>query len=298
MEALLNETEIVNLLRGISIPAQPQILADLALAQASPDCDLSDIAKLISKDISISGSVLKVANSPFYGLTRPVTGIEPAILMVGLRGMMNIVNGVALREESLKRKDWCDEDLMFLNRFWDSAEDTARAAAYLSERIGLENPEEMYSIGLFHNAGIPLLLGHFKDYRTVLAEAYGSSESLLTDVEDHHYNTNHCVLGYYLARSWKMPAALCDVIVEHHNLLNLFKEGLNKGSTLLNRLALLKTAEHIVGLHYVQGRHELDLEWMAMQDLILAYLNLAPDEFEDIEAACEDLGITNQDLLT
>lgn len=288
MQTGLSEVDIANLLRGFHIPAQPQILADLTLAQAMPDCDLNIISKLISKDISITGNVLKVANSPFFSLSKPITTVESAILMIGLRGMMNIVAGITLREESLKHKNWSDDDLVFLNRFWDSSEDTAKVASYISHQLGIENPDEMYTIGLFHNAGIPILMLHYSNYRATLLASYSLDTSTMTDIEEQHFNTNHATLSYYLARSWKMPIPICDVLVEHHNLLNLFTTGSNKSSVLLNKLCLLKVAEHIAGLHRVLGNTEIDHEWIALEKFILVYLQLSPDDYQEISVNCQD----------
>ena len=35
--------------------------------------------------------------------------------------------------------------------------------------------------------------------------------------EFRELNTNHAVIGYYTAKSWRLPRIWCDVIAEHHN---------------------------------------------------------------------------------
>ena len=295
MENPLSEQTVSDILRGITIPAQPQILADLQIAQAMGS-DMDEIGRLISKDISLSGSLLKVANSPFYGLSRPVTSVEQAIMMVGLAAVENIVIGISLRQGLIDRRRMSEDDISFLNRFWDSAEDMAKAASLISREIDMEDPDLLYTLGLFQNAGIPLLVPHFPGYRQVLIEAYGQNEHSLTHLEDARIKTNHAVLGYYLARSWKLPLFLCETIAEHHNLSFLFGNKKNNGSPMLNMLAILKLAEHLVGLHYVLGRHELDLEWMQLESEICHYLNLSTADIEDLRMHCEDIGIINQHL--
>lgn len=295
MDALPSDDELNILLRGFSIPSQPQILVDLQLAQAENPPDLKEISQLIRKDIYISGSVLKVANSPFYGLNKPVTSIEHAIMMIGTQGVINIVNAVALRQELVSRKKLSDQDVEFLNRFWDSAEDTAKVAAAISHEIDLGQPDELYLLGLFHNAGIPLMMERSKDYRNVLLQSYELAEGMVTDVENQHFNTNHAVLGYYLTRSWKMPKLICETVGQHHNLQLLLSEDLHRGGPMLNMLSILKMAEHIVRLYGVLGGHELDLEWIALKDSILSYLNLSDEDFEDLVHLCRELGIVDQE---
>ncbi len=294
MQASPSENDIAQILRGISIPPQPQIMADLQMAQAFDPPDLGEISQLISRDVSVCGSVIKVANSPYYGLNKPVTSIDQAIMLIGLDAVINTVNGVATRKNLVDISKLNEMDVMFLNRFWDGAEDTAKIAQLISNQLQIENPNSMYLIGLFHNAGIPLLVQSYPNYRDVLAEAYTDTETSITATEDKHFNTNHAVLGYYLARSWKMPLFVCDAITEHHNLQRLLSEGASSGGPMLNMLCILKLAEHLVGLHSILGRHELDLEWQCLEDMVMAYLGLTHDDIDDLLQICTEMGIGQQ----
>ena len=295
-EASPSEDDISKILRGISIPPQPQIIVDLQMAQATEFPDLDEISELISRDISLCGSTIKVANSPFYGISKPITTIQQAIMLMGLNAVINTVNGVAIRQSLMDTSKLTDKDITFLNRFWDSAEDTAKVAYLISKQIQLENPDSMYLIGLFHNAGIPLLIQNYPNYRDILVEAYTLGDGILTNTEDKHLNTNHAVLGYYLARSWKMPLFICNTITEHHNLAFLLSESSQAGSPMLNLLCILKLAEHLVGLHYLLGRHEVDLEWLVVQDALLAYLTLSLDDVDDLQQVCAEMNIGQQNL--
>jgi HD-like signal output (HDOD) protein len=294
MDAQLSEAEVLKLLRGFSIPSQPQILVDLQLAQLGGHADLEEISRLIRKDIYISGSVLKIANSPFYGLRKPVTSIDHAIMMIGSQGVINIVNAVALRQELVLSKHLSEDDNKFLNRFWDSAEDTAHVAAIISREIDMGQPDELYLLGLFHNAGIPLMIERFPDYRQVLARSYELTDGTVTNVENRHYQTNHAVLGYYLTRSWKMPKLICDAIGQHHNLRNLFADASHHGSALLNNLTILKMTEHIVGLPAILAGQTHDQEWSAFAQPILEYLKLSAEDYDDLLQLCHELGIVGQ----
>jgi HD-like signal output (HDOD) protein len=294
MDPQLTDDDINKLLRGFSIPSQPQILVDLQMAQAQNPPDLHEISRLIRKDIYASGSVLKVANSPFYGLRKPVTSIEHAIMMIGTQGVINIVNAVTLRQELVSRKPLSEEDSDFLSRFWDSAEDTARVAAAISREIDLGHPDELYLLGLFHNAGIPLMIERYGDYRQVIVQSYELADGTITEVENRHYDSNHAVLGYYLTRSWKMPKLICDTIGQHHNLQLLLSDELLRGGPMLNMLTILKLAEHIVGLYFVLGGHTLDQEWLTTKDALMTYLNLSDEDLDDLVHLCRELGIVDQ----
>ena len=66
----LTDDQIKHILQGIKIPPQPQILVDLQMEQVMPDPDLRQIARLISQDVGLSGTMLKFVNSPFEVSTK------------------------------------------------------------------------------------------------------------------------------------------------------------------------------------------------------------------------------------
>ena len=78
-------SELERLLRGVEIPSCPAILTRLQKEIASPNASLSTVGTLISSDVALAGSVLKVANSAAFGLSRKVTTIQQALPVLGMR---------------------------------------------------------------------------------------------------------------------------------------------------------------------------------------------------------------------
>lgn len=58
-----------------------------------------------------------------------------------------------------------------LPRYWDSAVAIATAAMEVARRVTRVPPDEAYTLGLFCDAGIPLLAGGFSEYMETLHEA-------------------------------------------------------------------------------------------------------------------------------
>ncbi|WP_269087637.1 HDOD domain-containing protein [Candidatus Reidiella endopervernicosa] len=95
----IESAQIDEILKGITIPSPPQIMADLQMEMVMPDPDLSAMADLISKDAGLSGSVLKTVNSPFFGLRREIVSIKQAVTLLGIKTILNLVNAYFLRNE-------------------------------------------------------------------------------------------------------------------------------------------------------------------------------------------------------
>lgn len=283
----LSDEQIRSVLQGISVPPQPQIMVDLQMEQVMPDPDLRTIARLISQDPGLSGALLKTVNSPFFGLANRIASIQQAVNLLGCRSVINLINAQSIRGEL------SDAAIVTLNRFWDTAQDVAMTSLSLAKRIGHPAPDEAYTLGLFHNCGIPLMLTRFPNYMDVLEEAYASAsaETRVTDIENRMFNTNHAVVGYFVARSWKLPAHLCEAIANHHNALALFDDEWSDAQ-IKTLLAILKMAEHICACHRVLGDQPDDREWEAVAQQVLEYVGLSEYDFDYLKGSIRELGVS------
>ena len=243
----LSESQIKHVLQGISIPPQPQIMVDLQMEQVMPDPDIGRIAQLISKDVGLAGTILKIVNSPFFGLSNKITSVEQAVNLLSFNSVINIVNGLTIRSEM------SDADIVALNRFWDSANDISMVSATIAKEIGYKNHDEAYLLGLFHNCGIPLMMKRFgvEEYSKTMTEAYSSNSERIIDIENEKYSTNHAVVGYYTAKAWNMPIHLCSAIAEHHNLKQLFHDKYSTDNEKKNLISILKLADYILSLIHI-----------------------------------------------
>lgn len=275
-----------NILKGINIPPQPQILLDIKAEMASPAGNLSKIAGIISKDIGISGSVLKVVNSPFFGLRNKVTSIQQALNLLGSANIVNIVNSLSLRN------NLSSKSIKQMTTIWDSAMDIAMTSAAISKLIKVGSADEAYSLGLFHNCGILLLMEKFDNYLTVLTAAYASPEHLITDIENEKIECNHAVVGYYVAKAWKLPNHLCDAIADHHKTGAIFSDTLKCDKAEKNLLAVLKLAEHCCQTYLTLGNANYDYEFERIKSDLLAYVGLSEYDLDDLLSEIKDMDLT------
>lgn len=287
MAVELSTEQIQQALLGISVPPQPQIMVDLQMEQYMPDPDLDAIAKLISQDPGLSGALLKIVNSPYFGLTNRIVSIRQAVNLLGCNTVINLINAQSIKGEM------SDETIVTLNRFWDSAQDVAMTCLTLAKRIGYQPSDEAYALGLFHNCGIPLMLKRFPEYMSVLERAYAraSAEVRVVDSENDQLDTNHAVVGYYVAKSWNLPRHICDAIASHHDVHNVFSEDASRDSKLKTLLAILKMAEHICGSYRTLGQQTEDHEWASIQTTILEYVGFTEYEFDGLKDTIRDLDI-------
>lgn len=280
----LTEEQVKKILQGIAIPPQPQIMVDLQMEQMSPMCDINEIAKLIGQDVGLAGSILKTVNSPFYSLSNKITSINQAVNLLGVNSVVNLVNALSIKGEL------SNDQIVALGKFWDNAMEIAQAAAAIAKQIGFAAPDEAYTLGLFHNCGIPLLMMRFDNYPDVMMQTYAREEARIVDLENSLINTNHAVVGYYVGKSWNLPGYLCEAIHEHHSIEKAFDRD-NSNPTKKTLLAILKMAEHICRSYRSLGNQEIDYEWQRIEDSILVYVGMSQYDFTTMEQQIHEMGL-------
>ncbi|ABC32639.1 predicted signal transduction protein [Hahella chejuensis KCTC 2396] len=286
MSTELNEEQIQHILQGIKIPPQPQILVDIQMEQVMPDPDISRIAQLISQDVGLAGTVLKFVNSPMFGLSNKIASIAQAVSLLGLKSVVNIINGISIKGEM------SDEHIVELTRFWDTANDISSISANIAKKIGYQSPDEAYMLGLFHNCGIPLMIQRFPNYLQVVEEAYSQVEKRITETENERLNTNHAVVGYYTAKSWNLPKHICEAIAEHHSAERIFGERESRNPEKKTLLAVLKISEHICGNFHVLGRQSEDHEWNRIQKDVLEFVGLTNYDVDEMKESFSEMGVS------
>jgi len=293
MTQTLSQQEIKDLLRGITIPSPPQVIADLQMEMAMPDPDINEIAKFISNDAGLAGSVLKLVNSSFYGDREKVTSISKAVLLLGLDTIVDTVNTICLKKSFMDSDTVSDNLYATMIRFWDSATDIARVCSMVGTRLHLSPLDNVYSLGLFHNVGISLMVSKHDNYLDTMRRSYGQDKDRIIDIENEEYGTNHAVLSYYAARTWKLNQNLCDLIAQHHNP-NMFLDKDFLENNDIKILSVLKISEHIVGLYRILGNETQDKEWDLISQNVLLAAGLSEYELDDLIYQAKDSGYGQQ----
>lgn len=268
-----DQAEMERLLRGIDIPPCPAVLTRLQNECASPNASLSVIATIISSDVALSASVLKVANSTAFGLSRKVSTVQQALPVLGMRAVSSMVAGIVLKNALSAA------DSPRLDRFWDSTTRVAQLCARLTKEFRGIPADLAYTFGLFHDCGIAVLMRRFPDYRETLQMANNSGERNFTEIEDERHATNHAVLGYLLTRNWGLPEDICSATLLHHDL-SIFDPAADATAAKARTLVSLAN----LAAYYVNSYQRLaeDSAWQRARTPVMAHLHINDNDLFDI----------------
>ena len=195
------------------LPALTPVVKKLIEMIKNPSASATDVGELISKDVALCATTLKLVNSPFYGLSQKVDRVTHAIVIMGFGRVKNIVLGISVLE-TLKSQRGVNFDFTGL---WEHAIATAIAAEALATRIGSAYVDEAFVAGLLHDQGKLILFKQFPVEFAHVQRLIDQREMLMQEAELEVLGINHALIGTWLAEKWKFPEHLTAAIRMHHN---------------------------------------------------------------------------------
>lgn len=216
--ALIRTAELEELIEStVSIPTIPVTLTEISRICASPDGSAREAGEAISQDPAIAAKLLRLANSSFYALRNPVSDINLACSILGLRVIKNLVLQATILDNfggGPKLRSFDPTEL------WDHSFKTAVAAQMLVEHAKIEfgvTKEEAYTCGLVHDVGKILLLQAQPEQFADALELSEQQGIPLAKAEGELFGFSHAHVGGLLAERWKLSYALQAGIMYHHS---------------------------------------------------------------------------------
>lgn len=84
------------LIQAGDLPPLSQVGLEISRLGERDDLSAPQLAQLISKDAALAAKVLRIANSPFYGLRTQVKTLDHAIVVLGQISIVSICAAFAL----------------------------------------------------------------------------------------------------------------------------------------------------------------------------------------------------------
>jgi HD-like signal output (HDOD) protein len=195
---------------ALELPPPPQIAAEVmrltrgdAASDPAAETGASELARLIQRDISLAGHVMRVANSALYARRTPVTTLPQAIAWLGIREIRNIAFAVAVQAQVFNSSYFRQE----MADLWRESVIVALFAQEIA-RLKRRNVDSAYLCGLMHRAGMALLLGRVGV--AALKHNVTPQPGMLLELAARH----EARLGTHLAIAWSLPPAV-SAAIEH-----------------------------------------------------------------------------------
>lgn len=190
-----------------TMAAQRPIAAQIVALTDGERAGARDVARLLAADPALSGRVLKLANSAYYGMRGRVGSLQFAIAVVGFSVVRSMAT-VALtdtRDESELPED-----------YWMVSTHLALAASALAPRLGARS-QDAVCVGLLAQLGVALLHHHDRAGYDAVRTA-GPTPAARRVAEQQRYGMDALGLTALAMRRWSFPDALVDPVAQVDDL--------------------------------------------------------------------------------
>ena len=197
--------------RVADLPPLPQAAVRALRTLRREDTSLEDVAADLSCDASLTARVLRLANSPFYGVPGRVSTARDAAQVLGRRTLESVLTLAAVAGQFGKHRSKSFDAAAF----WRHALGSAIAARGLARVAGCSE-DEAFVAGLLHDIGLLAMSVYFPEELDELIDSARGADVELCTIERQHGLTGHALIGSWIALHWHFPSAVAQAISTHH----------------------------------------------------------------------------------
>jgi len=190
-----------------------------------PDVSVSQIGTILRHDAGLTANILKLANSAYFGIPSKVGSVRQAVLILGLKRLIQMV--IASCVSAIMDKPVPGYDLP-PGELWRHSIAVSVAAEGLVKELKIGAAEEIFTAALLHDVG-KLILGNFVKDDFSKIEAALNRNVALEAAEDMVLGTNHADIGAQILTQWSLPADIVNAVRWHHT-----PESAAKNDTMLD----------------------------------------------------------------
>ncbi|MDQ8201683.1 HDOD domain-containing protein [Pelagicoccus sp. SDUM812003] len=251
----------------LELPVIPQVASKIFSLTNDPNADMKELSKLIHGDQSIASHVLRIANSASYTSGEPIVSLQQAVTRLGMKLLGEIAIAVSIQSDIFKAPG-------FEAHIKGLLKHALASAAYGREiaRKRRRNVEGQFLCGLLHSVGKPICL-------QLISTVQKRKEITLADREVAQIvGMLHSKIATKVAIDWKLPKQLqvTTVFFSKYEGAPNFKD--ESAATYLSQLLA----------SWLISPAKLNAIELA-KDPVLEFLNLYPDDFQDLLQKKDDV---------
>jgi len=232
----------------VELKTLPHVALRLTRLVNEEKSTMHDFEEVIRLDPVLVTRLLRLVNSPYFGLINKVESIPKAVVYVGMKNLRNLVAVEALR--NLFRGGENDNGFSRKN-LWIHSATVAIVAEMIAKRIFGQEGEDVFLAGIIHDIGLIVEDQLAGELLQQACAAYDPAVNTLVACEQDAIGCNHSEVGTLLAKDWRLPLEVVKAIRSHHDT--------QKKHPITSVTSILQLAEYIAGkLNYspIVGRFD------------------------------------------
>jgi HD-like signal output (HDOD) protein len=193
------------------VPSIPTLYTQLVDELNGPEPSTRRIAEIVKKDIGMTGKVLQIVNSAFFGLRRVVSDPKEAVEFLGIETITAITLGIGVISQFERFKSGCS-----FSEIWSHSLSVGTMANKIASMEKREIAGEAFTAGLLHDIGNLVLAVNLPDQLDEVERKIIQEQIPRFVAEDEVFGTSHSEIGAYLLGLWGLPGQVVQAVAFHH----------------------------------------------------------------------------------
>jgi putative nucleotidyltransferase with HDIG domain len=178
-----------------------------------PETSVDEIEDVLRHDPGLTGNVLKLANSAYFGIPSKVSSVRQGVLLLGLKRLIQLV--VASCVSAVMDKPVPGYDLPPGDLWRHSIAVSIAAEALVKDKKNID-ADDIFTPALLHDIG-KLILGHFVKDELDDIEKIASKGVPYVVAENMVLGTDHAEVGAQVLTQWSFPREVIEAVRWHHD---------------------------------------------------------------------------------
>ena len=226
--------EILNIANHI--PPFPKVALQVMKMLDNKEVKAKDLAEVIQYDSAITANLLKTCNAAYFGLSRKVSSLDDACVVVGHDILKDII--IACSSVRFYKGPAGDGYDLEQGDLWKHSVAVAIMAKKISAHFSEVDPGIAFTAGLLHDIGKRFLSSFVADDFEKIMEMGHTETSSFIEAEKAVLGMNHAELGCLIMKKWEFSDDMITAVKEHHDPDALEKSQLTALVALANTLVI------------------------------------------------------------
>lgn len=266
-----------------SFPSMPQAAIKLREVLAKEEVSTDEIEGILRHDPGLSANVLRVANSPFFGVAKKVETLKHAITLLGVKRFAQIAISASMSKNMDKAIEGYN---LSPGELWLHSIAVANTSEALAKHKKIAATNDVFTPSLLHDMG-KLVLGKFVQEERQEIERIKAQGVSLEIAEHMVLATDHAEIGAMVLARWSFPEEIVNAVRWHHSPERNKKSTTKSDMTYLANLICQPRGD----------RDSADDQPVLLSSAVLDRLGITTDQYERITAKTQTWMVKLSDTL-
>ena len=226
--------EILSLVKHV--PPFPKVAQRVSEMLNDSEVSAAALAEVIQYDQVITANVLKICNAAYFGLSRKVSSLDEALVIVGNDTLKDII--VTSSSARFYKGAAGEGYKLDQGELWKHSIAVGIMSKELVNYVKGVEPGSAYTAGLLHDIGKRFLSSFVADdFKKIMMKVVQDNCSFV-EAEKELLGASHAELGGMIMSQWDFPKEIELAVLQHHDPDALEKDPLTAIVALANALVI------------------------------------------------------------